>query len=152
MGYLINKNPFQVFNFNIDFADIISCGSSPFPLKAIKGLDFNGTNFLPLTATIRVINQTTPYDFGANSHICIQYTSPRIVFIWNQLINTFAANEAYQSFYIQSMNNFGGDQLTNNTQSFKNGSNLVITTYDGGDATQGDGQINLSITGYYTKI
>lgn len=152
MGYLIKPNKFLTYQYTFDSSIVKTCGSVPIPLINLTPNGFNGEIFFPLSATLRNVNQTLPYDFGSQSHINIQSGGVQF-FIWQLLLNNMPSDiYSYTSLYVQIQHNYGASNLTGNADSLKAAQSLYLTTYDYNDATTGDGQLIVTINGFKTIV
>ena len=152
MGYLIKQNKFVTHQFTLDSSVVKTCGTLPIYLMDLSPNGFDSTIFIPLTATLRNVNQTVNYNFGSQSHPTLQ-CSGVFYFVWQILLNNMASNlYAYTSVYCQSQNNYSGKNFTGNAEDMKSGNVLTLTTHDGNDAINGNGQLIITISGFNTTI
>lgn len=152
MGYLIKDNKFVTHQFTLDSSVVKTCGTTPVYLMDLSPNGFDSTIFIPLTATLRNVNQTVNYNFGSQSHPTLQ-CSGVFYFIWQILLNNMASNVyAFTSVYCQSQNNYSGNDLTGNANADKSNNQLFLQTFDGNDATNGNGQLIITISGFNTTI
>ena len=155
MGYLEKQNQFVTYASTIDAADVITCGSTPVKLNSYPGGNFNGTFFIPLFASLKLINNTIPFDFGASDHLTIKDNNVNIAisiyFYWKELLNNFPNDIPFTSTYLQQDHNLGGANITTNYNPQKQ-QNLYLNTINYNDATQGDGQLKVIIGGVITQF
>ena len=152
MGYLIKQNKFVTHQFTLDSSVVKTCGTTPIYLMDLSPNGFNSTIFIPLSATLRIVNRTVNYNFGSQSHPILS-DSGVYYFVWQTLFNGMATDlYSYTSLYTQSQNNYSGTDLTGNAVDSKSGNVLNLTTFDGNDATNGNGQLIITISGFNTTI
>jgi len=152
MGYLIQPNKFVTYQFTIDALDVQNCGTNQIPLIDLTPNAFDGEIFFPLFSSLRIVNQSIPYNFGSQSHISLQ-SGGNIFMIWQTLLNNMSPDQyAYTSLYTQKENNYSGPIYTGNVDPQKVGQILSLNTLDNGDATFGDGQLIVTINGFKTKV
>lgn len=155
MGYLIKANQFVTYTSTVDAADIITCGSIPVKLNSFANGDFNGTFFTPLFASLKLVNNTVPFDFAAGDHLTIKDNNVNIAisiyFYWKELLNNFQNDIPYTSTYLQQDHNLGGANITTNYNPQKQ-QNLYLNTINFADCSQGDGQLKIIIGGVITQF
>lgn len=155
MGFLIKRNNYVTYTTTVDATDIITCGSIPVKLNSYPNGNFNKTYFTPLFASLKLINNTIPFDFATNDHLTIVDNnvniSISIYFFWLQLLNNFNLDIPYTSTYIQQGHNLGGANINTNYNPQKN-NNLYLSTINFADCTQGDGQLQIIIGGVLTQF
>ena len=155
MGYLIQQNQFVTYTSTIDAADVITCGSIPVKLNSFPNGDFNGTYFTPLFASIKLINNTIPFDFATGDHLTIKDNNVNVAisiyFYWKELLNNFPNDLPFTSTFMQQTHNLGGASITTNYSPQKQ-QNLYLNTINYNDATQGDGQLKVIIGGVITSF
>lgn len=153
MGYLVKQNIFKTYQFTFDSSVVQTCGSSPLYLMDTSPNGYGSNVFIPISATLRNVNQTTAYNFGGTSHCTIQ-DSPVIYFIWKILLNAMPTDiYSFTSLYTQAQHNYGGGtDLIGNAVNSKSQNSLYLTTYDGNDSTTGNGQLRITISGFNAII
>lgn len=155
MGYKISANKYVTYTTNIDAADVITCGSVPVKLNSFQNGNFNGTYFTPLFATLKLINNTIPFDFGVGDHLTIKDNNVNIAisiyFYWQELLNNFQNDIPYTSTYLQKTHNLGGANITTNYSPQKQ-QNLYLNTINYNDASQGDGILQVIVGGVLTQF
>ena len=155
MGYILEGNTFVTYKTTVQAADVITCGSSPVKLNSFPNGNFNSKFFIPLFASLRIVNNTIPYDFASGDHIAIVDNnvniSISIYFLYEELLNNFNSDIPYTTTYLQKQHNLGGSNVNTNYNPQKN-NNLYLNTISFGDCTQGDGQLEIIIGGVITSF
>ena len=152
MGYILKNNGLTIYKTIIDAADIKNMGSLPILLNGPTPQDLNGLVFLPLSATLRQINNTQGYNFPAQAHPTIQ-DSGNYFFIWEELLTDQLPDiYVYQALYIQGEHQITTIKLTSNYYALKQGNQFMLTTQNGADSNTGNGQVIVTIAGYLTTV
>lgn len=152
MGFLIKPNKFFKYTFTLDSSIVQTCGTNPIFLIDLAPNQFNGEILFPLSATLRNVNQNIAYDFGTQSHPTIRCFGVNY-FIWQTLLNNMPTDiYSYTSLYVQTQHNYISANLTGNADSIKALSTIYLETFDGNDATTGDGQLIVTINGFKTTV
>lgn len=152
MGYLIKKNNGLVsYKTIIQASDVRSMGSSPVPLNYPVSADYNGLIFIPVCAVYRLVNNNIQYNFPVQSHVRITGTAE---FVWGDLLNDNSSDTfAFPALIAEQQINIGGGiDYTGGVVSMKMGIGVNLTTNNSQDATIGDGELHIVISGYFTTI
>ena len=151
MGYLSQQGGLVNYKTVVPAASCLTMGTAPYDLNTYYNSDFNGIVFVPLMAIFRLVNQTTQYNFSAGAHLTILDSASVDVFKHTENLNNIQPDlYFYPMAYISQVRN----TLTNGIFAIKqsSGTNFQLTTENGGDATLGDGDLNVTISGYFTQI
>jgi len=151
MGYLSQQNGLINYKTVVPASSCLTLGTVPYDLNTYYNSDLNGIVFVPLMAIFRLVNQNTAYNFSAGAHLTIKDSAGVEVFVHTQNLNNIQPDlYFYPIAYISQVRN----QFTNGNFPIKqsSGVNFSLTTENGGDATLGDGDLNVTISGYFTQI
>jgi hypothetical protein len=156
MGFLIKKaeaSKFVSFETVINFRDVQTMGSTPVTINCYDNSQSATTKkiFIPLSCTLQMLKGTIAYDFGVNDHIVIK-ENPGIYFFYKDNMLRGINDYIYTSLYYQRTHNFGGTPVISNYDADKLTGITTITTTTGNDATVGNANLFVSISGYLMDI
>lgn len=129
-SFLSSSSIGNAYKFTFNAAQIRSMGTSPLVL------DINAS-FIPVQASVIVYNDLTPFDFGAGDDFIIKLGTTTI-FDSNTELQNLSSNRPFNI------------RLTPSTYNIE--IPAVFTTKNAGDATDGDGNVDLYLFGYSTAI
>lgn len=150
MGYLVNPSGIVSYTFRFTGAEIQTCGSVPLSLNPLRFDITNNRVFIPYSCTLVLKNTTVPFDFTNSDHLTIKDpTSGNYVIQYYDQIQNISDNRPTIAIFQQEVHN--SKTFATNTAQYS-GNFLVLTTETGNDATQGDSEVELFISGIWQNL
>jgi len=151
MGYVLLPSGLSTYKFTFTGLQIQTCGSVPLSLDPLGFDTVANRVFIPYSCTLVLKNTIVPFDFTNSDHLSIVDPNIGNIYVvqyYDQIQNISDNRPTIATFQQVSHNNrtFG----TNTAQ--YSGAFLVLTTETGNDATQGDSELELFISGIWQNL
>jgi hypothetical protein len=151
MGYVLLPGGLSSYKFTFTGLQIQTCGSVPLSLDPLGFDTVANRVFIPYSCTLVLKNTSVPFDFSNSDHLTIADPNISNIYViqyYDQIQNLSDNRPTIATFQQVSHNNrtFG----TNTAQ--YSGVFLVLTTETGNDATQGDSEVELFISGIWQNL